>query len=429
LTRIFTANYLVSGDAPPIEGGALLAREGKICARGKVKDLKPDFPEAEVVDFGEALLVPLLINAHTHLELTDYPKWALETGHTDEPAGFIDWILQLIKIKSQLKIADYQASLAHGIALSIASGTGAVGDILAHHAVRTAYQKSSLSGCLFLETLGHDPAMIQRLNNRLDIALQETIDSPVKLGLSPHSPYTISAEYLKQIYARCKRDGLRCTTHLAESSEEVDFIESGRGPFASRFYPQIGWENYIPRTSFCRPAEYLEQQGGLFPGNLLVHGVQLNNTEIALLGRKQMHLALCPRSNARLNVGKAPAGKLLAAGVNLALGTDSLASCESLSIWDEMTFAHRWFAGELDAPTLFQLATSGGAKALGVENQLGSLSVGKTAGFQVLRPETPVAENEIFDYFFSPECPRDIDQIYHHGKPQLSGQHKQVTLK
>ena len=151
---------------------------------------------------------------------------------------------------------------------------------------------------------------------------------------------------------------------------------------------------------------------------MLVHGVHLNADEIEILAEKKMWLTLCPRSNATLNVGKAPAGQLHQAGVKLALGTDSLASCDSLSVWDEMAFAHSWFAGELDAPALFAMATQGGAEALGLENSIGSLETGKSASFQILRPKTTVAITEIFDYFVSSHCTDDIVQVYHSGESQ-----------
>ncbi len=415
---IYTAKYLVSSNAPPVEGGALLAHAGQIAAVGTVAELKSNNPGVAVVDFADALLVPLLVNAHTHLELTDFPDWVENVGEGASPENFVDWILRLIRVKQKLDKNQYQLSLSHGILQSVAAGTGAVGDILAHHAARHLYQNSPLVGSLFLETLGQDPATICRLRNGLSEALKDEVVGLVELGISPHSPYSISQDYLKSIYARCQHGKLRCTTHLAESSAEVEFVQRSQGDLASRLYPYIGWEGYIPLPSGQRPVEYLQQQGGLFPENLLVHGVHLNNAEIEVLAEKQMWLALCPRSNATLNVGKAPAGKLHRAGVKLALGTDSLASCDSLSIWDEMTFAHRWFNGELDAPTLFSMATQGGAEALGLEKRIGSLETGKSASFQILRPKTTVAADEIFDYFVSSDCTDDIVQVYHRGQPQ-----------
>jgi len=419
LNCIYTAQYLISSNAPPVEGGALLVHAGRIAAIGTLNQVKRNYPAIEVVDFDDALLVPLLVNAHTHLELTDFPHWATNMGEEAPPKNFVDWILRLIRIKQKLGEKQYRLSLSHGINQAIAAGAGAVGDILAHHAARNLYQNCPLVGSLFLETLGQDPAVITRLRAGLNEALQDEVVGSLGLGISPHSPYSISQDYLQSIYALCQHDKLRCTTHLAESPDEVTFIEQSQGDLGSRLYPYIGWENYIPQPSGLRPVGYLQQQGGLFPENMLVHGVHLNDSEIAILAEKQMWLTLCPRSNATLNVGKAPAGKLHQAGVKLALGTDSLASCDSLSIWDEMTFAHSWFGGELDAPTLFAMATRGGADALGLESEIGSLETGKLAGFQILRPQTSVAITEIFDYFVSSCCTDDIVQVYHRGQPQL----------
>jgi len=277
-----------------------------------------------------------------------------------------------------------------------------------------------LQGVLFLESLGHDPGIISHVRRELQSILAEEQVGQLRVGLSPHSPYTISAEYLHDIFNKCQRQQIPCTTHLSESQAEVDFIGQGEGDLANKLYPFIGWEYLIPKATGLRPAKYLQQRGGMFSGNLLVHGVQLDKSEIDLLAAHNMYLALCPRSNDRLNVGKAPVADLLAAGVKLCLGTDSMASNDNLSIWDELAFAHRWFDGAIDAPTLLRMATQGGAEALGLANTLGSLTVGKVAGFQVLQPESSVAEKDLFDYLVSPGRTEEIVQVFHQGVSCLS---------
>ncbi len=421
MARIYSAKYLVSGDAPPIVGGALLDLDGQIAAVGSLADLQRAHPTVDVVAYADAVLAPLLVNAHTHLELTEFPTWAKSADETAQPESFVDWILRLIRVKRTLSKKDYANSIASGIQQSISAGTGAVGDILSQHASRKVYQGSMLHGTLFLESLGQDPGIINKIKRELRSILAEEQVGQVTLGLSPHSPYTISADYLAEIFSKCRRQKLPCTTHLAESPAEVDFIQQGAGSIADEFYPFIGWEYLIPKGTGCRPAEYLYKQGGLFPGNLLVHGVQLDSAEIELLAAHKMHLALCPRSNAMLNVGKAPVAELLAAGVNLCLGTDSMASNESLSVWDELAFAHSWFDGAVDAPTLLRMATLGGAEALGLAETLGSLSVGKMAGFQVLQPGTAFDENELYDYLAAPGRTEDVVQVFHQGSACLSG--------
>jgi len=419
--RIITARLLVTADRSPIDNGALLCNADRIIAVDNLTALKKSHPGILVKDYGNAVILPLLVNAHTHLELTDFSHWVDRKGEqVDEYKGFVDWILQLIQVKKKLDPDNYRHAVINGIEQSIKAGTGVVGDILAHHSARSAYQGTPLAGVVFLETLGQDPAMIRRLKKALHRNLEEPFAAEAVLGLSPHSPYTISNVYLRHIYNLCKRRGLRCCTHVAESKEELKFTRDSRGAIAERFYQAINWQGFIPPPSGLRPVAYLEKLGGLFPENLLVHGVHLDENDIELLACNKMSLSLCPRSNQRLNVGKAPAGRLLKAGVNLALGTDSLASNDSLSIWDEMHFAAHWFAGELDAPTIFAMATRQGADALGVSDDYGSLSTGKRSSFQIVSAPD-CAASEVYEYFTSGIATDAIMQIYHDGVPLLSG--------
>ncbi len=423
LATIYTARLLYPGDAPPVEGGALLDLDGRITALGSLAELKKAYPTTKIVDFGEALMVPLLVNSHTHLELSDYRQWAEKAGESAVPDDFVDWILQLIRVKKTLHKNQYTHSLANGISQSVAAGTGAVGDIISQYPSRKAYQGSPLSGTLFLESLGQDPTVVCQRMNELNMLLTDTHTGPLQLGLSPHAPYSISAAYMTDIYQKCKKEDLRCMTHIAESPAEVEFIEASRGPLADKLYPKVGWEYLLPAASGCNPAGYLQGNGGLFSGHILVHGVQLTIPEIELIAANDCSLVLCPRSNERLQVGKAPVSELLKHGVKLAIGTDSLASNDSLSIWDEIAFAHHWFDGQLDAPTLFRMATLGGAEILGLQQQLGSLAVGKLSSFQVLRPDMPVTVAAINEYLIAPGRTAEIDQVYMQGRALLSGVH------
>jgi len=415
LATIYSAKYLLQLDAPPIAGGALLDLDGKVAAVGTLKHLRHDFPDAEIRDSPDALIAPLLINAHTHLELSDFSQWAVKTSETEEPKDFVDWILRLIRVKRSLGKKDYMQSIENGIRLSVASGTGAVGDILSQHNCRKVYKGSPLQGVIYLESLGHDPTIISKIRHDLRSVLAEERVGHLRFGLSPHSPYTISADYLQDIFNKCRQQDLPCSTHLAESADEVDFIRRGRGGLAEKLYPFVGWEYLVPDGYDLRPAAYLERQNGLFPGNLLVHGVQLNADDIELLKTNKMALALCPRSNAKLSVGKAPVKQLLRAGIKLCLGTDSLASNDSLSIWDEAAFAYNWFEGAIDAPTLLRMATLHGAEVLGVNDRLGSLEKGKDSSFQVVQLDSSIAENDLYDYLVAPGVTENILQVFYQG--------------
>ena len=415
---IFTAKYLLPGDAPLLVGGALLDSGGRIAEVGPLARVRRGHEQLRVVDFGDAVLLPALVNAHTHLELTDYPRWA---GNDGDPAaeGFVDWILQVIRVKHGVPRENYLPSVQRGIDLSLAAGTGAVGDILSQLQARKAYRDSPLRGRIYCETLGQDPEFTRQSLLAIDAVLDEQSIGKMQLGLSPHSPYTLSGAYLEQLYRKCRDDELFCTTHIAESAAEVDFLQRHGGDIGAKLYPFVGWQDMLGAAPGRRPIDYLLQAGGLQPNNLLVHAVQLSQQEIGKVAAAGCPVALCPRSNARLDVGVAPLAALLLAGITLALGTDSLTSCDSLSIWDELAFARTWFAGQVDAPTLLQMATAGGATALGLDRALGRLQPGLRSSFQVLRPEPLPNERELLDYLTAAGRSEEVEQLWLDGSPVL----------
>jgi cytosine/adenosine deaminase-related metal-dependent hydrolase len=381
---LFLARYVYPVVSPPVEDGALLVRDGRIAAVGKRTALTAACSRAAVVDFGDAVLLPPFVNAHTHLELTHFPRWAEEFGESAEPADFVDWILRVIRVKRSVDPERYRPSLEEGIRLAIKAGTGAVGDILSFFPARSAYVGAPLRGRLFLEALGRDPARGRELLRAIGRIIDEGGIGRMEPGISPHSPYTLSADFLEEIFDFARHREIAASIHFAESSEEVDFLRDSDGPIARILYPLVGWGDMVPLPYRRSPAAYLSEHGGLFPGNLLVHGVQVTDHDIERLARCGAVVVLCPRSNARLEVGKAPLRRYREAGVPLALGTDSLASCDSLSIWDELAFSRRQFAGEIEPGDLLKLATADGAAALGLEGEMGALNPGHGAHFQVL---------------------------------------------
>jgi cytosine/adenosine deaminase-related metal-dependent hydrolase len=416
---IYTAKYLISGDGPPLVGGALRDAAGRIAEVGPLAEVRRGNEQLRVVDFGEAILLPPLVNAHTHLELTDFPRWAGRGEERREPADFVDWMLQVIRVKHAVPRENYLPSLCRGIELSLAAGTGAVGDIVSQLPARKAYRGSPLRGRIYLETLGLDPDFTRNALQAIEAVLDQQTVGTMQLGLAPHSPYTLSGEYLEQLYRKCREQALFCTTHVAESKDEVDFLQRHGGAIGTKLYPFVGWQDRLGAAPGLRPIDYLQEQGGLQPHNLLVHAVQLSRGEIDKVAAAGCPVVLCPRSNARLDVGTAPLRELLAAGVTLALGTDSLASCDSLSVWDELAFAATRFAGQVDAPTLLRMATAGGAEALGLGKELGLLRRGYRSSFQVLRPKRLPNRSELSDYLTSAGRSEEVEQLCLDGSPVL----------
>lgn len=384
MIRIFTARYLLPINSSPLEDSALLVENDRILAVDTHRNLTAAHPEATVVDFGEAILLPPMVNAHTHLELSSFTDWSVAAGVPDSPQIFVDWVLWLVRVRRGVVDAQLRTSLADGLKTSLHSGTGAIGDISTTLTAASAYLDSPLRGRVFAEVLGQDPAVVKERLSAIESYVKKQPGPSLGWGLSPHAPYTLSATAMEQAFSFADRQGLPCSIHLAESPDETRFLKDGSGAIAEKLYAAAKWNPLVDSPPGSSPVSALCRQGRLRSGDLIVHGVQVDAADIGKIKAVGCSVVLCPRSNAALGVGKAPVAAYLKAGVSLALGTDSLASSSSLSIWDEVAFASEWFAGEAQPCDWLQMATLGGAKALGLGDRMGCLSPGYEASFQVV---------------------------------------------
>jgi cytosine/adenosine deaminase-related metal-dependent hydrolase len=202
--------------------------------------------------------------------------------------------------------------------------------------------------------------------------------SLIRFGISPHSPYTVSEKILKQIKKKSEREKLPLCMHVAESKDEIMLLQRKKNGF-DKLYQFAKWDAaWAPKgtSSF----DYLNRTGILSPNLLAVHAVQVNDRDIALIRKSRAPIAHCPRSNHETHVGRMPLKKFLDAGIIVGLGTDSLASSPSLSMWDEMRYALKIHKKDgITAGDILALATTGGAKALGLDKEIGTLEPGKKA--------------------------------------------------
>jgi cytosine/adenosine deaminase-related metal-dependent hydrolase len=418
-THLYNSRYIVPIEGPPIENAALAVEDGRIIALGEKAQLEQRFSHALCTDFGDSILLPALVNAHTHLELSHFPRWKEQTrtsSEHNEPKGehgFTTWILRLIEIKKALGRDPeiYRSAWHTGLHLAQCAGTGYIGDILTTPQL-SATAADYLPGRGYIEIIGYDPAQIHIRLEHLEHWAEHAAHA--LWGAAPHAPYTLSQDMLKLSFRTTTTHHLPSSIHLAESDEEVEFLSDASGPMAQELYPYVHWEQHLKPPRRMRPLESLQHAGGLRRDTLLVHGVHLNKREIEKVAASGASVALCPRSNARLHCGKAPAGEYLRAGVPLALGTDSLASNSSLSIWDEMAFALQWFAGELSPRQLLHMATSGGARALGL-NDVGTLAQGQRATFVVVSPPALPDLPEVAEFLCQSRRGREITALYREG--------------
>ncbi len=379
---ILSARLLLPISDPPILDGGLFIRDGAICAVGKASELIREFPTEPHDDLGSAVILPGLVNAHTHLELTGL--------HGRLPLGksFTEWVTALLDLRSELDDEFFTASAHMGATTLLRSGVTCVADITTSGRSVAPLMASGLRGIIFQEILGPHPEQAMERLDAAEKAIQslqlQTDGSLLSVGLSPHASYSLSEPLLLRCAELLRRRNLPATIHLAESPEEVAYIGLGLGPIASELLPAVGRLSPSHRVCGESPVAFLDRAGLLSEQLLAVHGVHVGGADLELLKQRGVALAMCPRSNDYLNVGTAPLTRYLASGLRVGLGTDSLASNETLSLWDEMQFAHRLYGGVVKAQQLVTMATLGGATALGMAGAIGSLTPGKRADLTAL---------------------------------------------
>ncbi|QWV94638.1 amidohydrolase family protein [Geomonas oryzisoli] len=380
--KIYAASYLLPISSPPIAGGALAVKDGRIVAVGKVHELRAQF-SAPVIDLHESVIVPGMVNAHTHLELTHFPAWKVRKDLDYLPKRYVEWIQQVVKIKRALAPGELEHSAREGMRLCLESGTTAVGDILSDLSLVPLYRDTALTGRLFLEAIGHDPLLCDTLVARMEETLAN-LQGGLLPGLSPHTPHTVSAKLFRCLQDLSGKLGAPKAVHLSETAAEAAFMHDSTGDIAELLYPMAHWEQYLPHPMRTTSTRYLDDLGVLDAATLAVHAVHVTPNDVAILKQRGVSVVLCPRSNDRLFVGCAPHKLLKEAGLPLAVGTDSLASNDSLSLWDEIRFLQQTAPNVFSSRELLAMATLGGALALRIDADTGSLQPGKRADFQVL---------------------------------------------
>jgi 5-methylthioadenosine/S-adenosylhomocysteine deaminase len=375
-----SAGWVLPVDAEPIpQAAVLIDPDGRIARVG---------PDAEVprpagvpdIAAPHAAVVPGLVNVHTHLELTGFE------GQVEDD-DFTAWIRRLRELKERRSPGDYLAAARAGLRDCWAAGVTTVADTGDSGAALRALQELGGAGIAYQEVFGPHPdqceASLAGLRRR--VAELERFTSPrVRLGVSPHAPYTVSGPLYAATAAWAREAGLPIAVHLAESTAERALLAGAVGPFAE------AWERRgipRPRLPGRSPVAWLEEHRVLGPDTLCIHVVQVDDRDIAALARAGVAVAHCPLSNRRHGHGAAPLARLRSAGLRVGVGTDSVVSVGRLDLLAEVRAA-RELAG-LDAGTSLELVTLAGARALGLADEIGSLSPGKWGDVAIIRVGAP----------------------------------------
>ncbi len=399
--KILAADYVLPVSAEQIENGAVAIEDGVIAAVGTQSELAQRFPVATLEDFGQAAILPGFVNCHSHLEITALRGLLDSVVH-----DFRSWLLKLNDARAAMAASDdIEMSAIAGAIEGARAGVTCFGDIGRFgRAGLEALKAVGLRGVSFQEnefsadnkTAADD---FQRLKGKF-AQLKERETGLVKTGLSPHSPYTVSPALFEKIAELAVTEDVKITIHAAESADEEELMQYGTGLFADLLKKfNVAWQS--PQ---CSSIEYLERVGVLRAKPLLAHCVKVSDKDIDLIAESGSAIAHCPKSNAKFGHGYAPLEKFVNAGVCVGLGSDSVASNNTCDLLEESRFAVLAARNQprrtrfLTAKEAIDLATLGGAKALGLDKETGTLEAGKQADLAVISL-TNIAQQPVSDIY------------------------------
>lgn len=364
MLRRYRAAWILPVCQPPIENGVVVVDDNRIAAVGPADRL--GFDE----DLGDAALLPGLVNAHVHLDLTNLRGKLAPPG--DDPTV---WLEQVIAHRLSASEAETGAAIRHGVAETLTYGVSAVGDIDGTGSSSRLLPPTPLRGVAYCELIGVTTSGAEQARQRVARTLTACAPSThLGLGLSPHAPYTVRRDLIS--WAVVQR--LPIAIHLGEFWQEADFLATKAGPFQA-FLARLGiedisglpgsWSEVLELTAPARPC--LFAHGNYLPRELFS---QLTNDTIVY----------CPRTHAYFSHAPHPFREMLAAGINVALGTDGLSSNPDLSLFKEMQFLHKRYGDQLSGHALLEMGTRNGARALGIGAETGTLAPKKEADLLAL---------------------------------------------
>jgi cytosine/adenosine deaminase-related metal-dependent hydrolase len=399
----YHASWVLPVSSPPIRDGWILVDRGRIVAIGH-RAAGDD--GAREVDLGEAAVLPGLVNAHTHLELS-YLRDQLPPA-----SSFVSWTRRVADARRRQPDPNAPAivdAIDRAIGEAIACGTAVVGDVSNTLTTFVRLTRSPMAAVVFYELIRFDATdargFVERAWRQLDDLAQT---DRVRASLAAHGPHSVAPLVFRAIRQAVDSDPFApCSVHLCESAEEVEFIARGSGPWRG-FLEELGaWDDrwVAPGVS---PVRFLDESGFLDGRLLAVHGVQMTPADLARLVARGTTLVTCPRSNRHTGAGAPPVADFYRSGVRVAVGTDSLASAPDMNLFAEVA-ALRALAPDVPASTLLASATAEGARALGFDAAYGTVEPGKQA--RLIAVDLPASTSDVEEYLVTGIHPDQVKWI------------------
>jgi aminodeoxyfutalosine deaminase len=390
----YRASVILPIDGRPIAGGTVTVDRDIITAVGP-------YDGGRVEDLGHVAVLPGLVNAHTHLELS----WmrGLVPPATSLSASMPVWAAGLIRLRAAEQAETAGPAIVEAIRYARAAGTCLVGDVTNTLATYEPLMDSELSAAIFRELIGfaaRDPeaAVAAASESIADL----TPIAWLRPSIAPHAPYSVSPA-LMQAIARWNT-GKPLSIHLGESAQEIEFLRDGTGEWR-QLLDRLGAWNPSWEVPACGPVEYLDRLGMVNRDLIAVHGVHFSGADLSRLSAAGATLVTCPRSNRWTGAGIPPVDRFYASGVRVAVGTDSLASVDDLNLFAELAEIRRLAPG-VAAARILESGTLAGAAALGFASELGSIEPGKRA--QLLAVRLPADVTDVEEYLVGGVEPADV---------------------
>jgi 5-methylthioadenosine/S-adenosylhomocysteine deaminase len=384
--QIFAADLVLPISTNPIRYGAVLVRDGRIAATGKLDEVREESPDAEVRNFSGCTMLPGAVNTHAHLGFR----------REDAPEGgtFSGWLSRLIERLPEKEAWTPEAA-RNSAQEAIEAGTTYMAESSPYGECLPQLAESGMVGAVHAEFFPHDIGspeeaveFILNKTQELKKGLPERVDAQV----SVHSPYTVDPESSRLAARQTRERGERLAIHLSESPEEVEFVREGTGGLADIFGSNEWGGVDVSPVRYAQDVELLASQ------TIAAHlATGVSEEDIELLARTDTAVAHCPRSNYFLGCGVSPVPQMLERGLRVGMGTDGLWSSLSMNLFEETLFAVELHG--FGGATGLRLATLEGARTLGVEEEVGSLEVGKWADFAVVEavPSSEDPEREVLE--------------------------------
>ena len=377
--KLIVAEWIAPMDRKVIRKGGMLIEGEKIIEVGEAAGLAKKYRDVEVEDFGKSIILPGLVNAHTHQELSHLTREPAPAG------GLAAWLVRVIRQNTfpQGEMEKVVAkAVAKGVKQCIQFGVSTVGDISRNcRLTRSILSRSPLRVVSF----GEIQAMGQRrglLEERLAIAADvNDAAGNVRIGVSPHAPYSVEPQGYRRALEVAKQKKLPLATHLAESLDEAEFLSRHSGNLMKVWDFVGGFDDAVPKTE-GGPIRFAKALGILDYPTVLAHLNYCDDAELKILAGGKASVVYNPRTHAYFAHPPHRWREMAAAGINVAVGTDSVGSSGDLNLVEELRLMHR-IAPQIEPQKLWEMATMKGAMALGVEKVVGSLSTGKLADFVV----------------------------------------------